>query len=410
MNRRIHELFCRYKSADAFWAAAENVLTDEYSQELFLRIANNKNHIIHLLEDLEKIQRLAESGNAYMQYAFARLHDTLALEPDSSEICEKYYESALKAGIADAGMQLAFMYRDGDIGEVDYRRYQSYLKRALEEGSLRASQYALNQLVFGTEEVAADEEKAIGIINKYLEESTEDVDPYFYRLRALAEDRLRRKEEAAADYQKATELGDSEAFFLLAMSKCCDEQGNVVDMEGFMELMERGQEAGAPSAYLGTACLMREDYYEAFSEEEKAQMQGLLENELSLGASLGDDYSAYYLGSYYENGDYGLEQDFGKAWQWYSKGALLKNGLCYECLSRMVLEDETASEAYDEAFGYECAYRAYILGSDTLEVLIRGYKNGYLSQHAAVIEEYFLPRYEAQFEDEDYEGPEIEED
>ena len=76
----------------------------------------------------------------------------------------------------------------------------------------------------------------------------------------------------------------------------------------------------------------------------------------------------------------------------------------------MILEDGTAPEKYDEEFGYECAYRAYILGADTLECLIRGYKTGHLTAHAAVIEEFYLPLYEKQFADGDYDEPEIEED
>ena len=80
MKETIRELFCSYRSAEAFWAAAENVMTDSYSQAMFLRIANNKNHIAQLYEDIDKIKTLADKGNPYMQFAFARLHDTLCTE------------------------------------------------------------------------------------------------------------------------------------------------------------------------------------------------------------------------------------------------------------------------------------------------------------------------------------------
>ena len=76
----------------------------------------------------------------------------------------------------------------------------------------------------------------------------------------------------------------------------------------------------------------------------------------------------------------------------------------------MTLEDGTAPEGTGEEFGYEAAYRAYILGADTLDTVIRGYRSGFLTHHAAVIEEYYLPRYVQQYGDEDYDAPEIEED
>ena len=408
MNDSIHELICEFKSAEAFWAAAKNVLTDKYSQKMFLNIANQRNHIVHLLKDIDKIQELAEKGNPYMQYALARLHETLALEANSNEICEKNYEAALQAGIADAGAQLAFMYRDADLGEVDIRRFRSLMDQALENDSTRAVQFRLHETIFGSDYVDADEEKAIGLLDEYLKNTPEEEDPYYFRLRAVAKERLGRKEEAEEDYKKAIELGDSESFFLLASLKCCDDQGNVVDMETFMELMEKGQEAGAPSAYLETACLMTSEYYEGMDEETRTQVRDILKEDLALGASLGESYAAYFMGSYFENGDYGFEQDFGQAWQWYSKGALLRNSSCYQSLSRMVLEDKTAPENYDEAFGYECAYRAYALKADTLESIISGYKKGFLTHHAAVIEEFYLPIYESLTADEN--EPEIEED
>ena len=99
MKTNLRELYCAYRSAEAFWAAADDVMTDSCSQKMFLRIANVQNHIVQLHEDIDRIKELADNGNPYMQYAFARLHDTLALEAGSSEICEKYYGLALNAGL-----------------------------------------------------------------------------------------------------------------------------------------------------------------------------------------------------------------------------------------------------------------------------------------------------------------------
>lgn len=410
MTDKIQKLFCEYKSADAFWAAAENVMTDTYSQTMFLRIVNHKNHIINLLDDIDKIRELADGGNPYMQYAYARLHDVLALEADSANIYEKYYTLAMEAGIADARMQLAFSWRDCDFGEVDLRRFRNYMEQALEEGSERAAQYKLHEMIFGSDGVKSDPENALHIIDRYLKECVDEPDPYFYRLMAMAEEKLGMKEEAAADYQTATQKGDSESFFYLAILTCCNDEGNVLDYERFSEIMGQGQDAGAASAYLETSMLISPEAFDTMDDDTKAQVSKLLVEQLVLSSSMGDGDAAYFLGSYYEDGMYGLEQDYGKAWQLYAEGATKRSAYGYESLSRMILEDGTAPENYGEEFGYECAYRAYVLGCDTLETLIRGYKNGFLTHHAAVIEEFYLPRYEQELGNEDYDEPEIEED
>ncbi|MGM9781058.1 MAG: hypothetical protein ACI3Y7_04300 [Candidatus Cryptobacteroides sp.] len=409
MKETIQELFRSYRSVEAFWAAAENVMTDSYSQTMFLRIANQKNHIVQLYEDIDKIRKLADKGNPYMQFAFARLHDTICLEENSAELSYEYYNLALEGGIADARMHLAFMFRDGDLGEVDSRLFISYANKALEEGSQRAAQFRLHQMIYGSDYYTGDPGKALIHLNDYLS-ITDDPDPYYYRLKASAEEKLEMKEEAARDYEKALNNGDGESFFLLACLTCCNEQGTVTDGEKFTEIMGRGQDAGVASAYLETACLLNEEVFEELDEDYRAETRELMEDQLRLSTMLGGADAAFLMGSFYEEGQYGFEQDYDQAWGWYSRGALLRSEDCYEALSRMVLEDETAPEMYDEEFGYECAYRGYILGADTLEQVIRGYRSGHLTSHAAVIEEFYLPLYEELFGDGDYDEPEIEED
>lgn len=52
-------------------------------------------------------------------------------------------------------------------------------------------------------------------------------------------------------------------------------------------------------------------------------------------------------------------------------------------LARMVLDDHTAPKEYDEAYAYECAYKSLLLGGDTLATVVQGYRNGFLTSHAA---------------------------
>ena len=185
---------------------------------------------------------------------------------------------------------------------------------------------------------------------------------------------------------------------------------NVKDFTRYSELMSKGQEAGSAAAYLETAVLLNTETYDALDGETAEMTRTLLVEQLTLASIMGEPEAPYLLGTYFEDGMYGLGQDYSKAWQLYSRSALLRSAQGFECLSRMTLEDGTAPEGTGEEFGYEAAYRAYILGADTLETVIRGYRSGFLTHHAAVIEEYYLPRYVQQYGDEDYDAPEIEED
>ena len=113
-----------HQTGDGSHLDALNDSIDVLQQKLEPQVASvygrlyKKNHIVMLREDMDGIRELADSGNPYMQYTYARLHDVLLPQPDSVETFEKYYTLAMESGIADAKMQLAFAYRDGDFGEL----------------------------------------------------------------------------------------------------------------------------------------------------------------------------------------------------------------------------------------------------------------------------------------------------
>lgn len=65
----------------------------------------------------------------------------------------------------------------------------------------------------------------------------------------------------------------------------------------------------------------------------------------------------------------------------------------------MILDNHTAPAEYDEAYAYECAYKALMLGGDTLGKVVQGYHKGFLNSHAAVIEQTCLPRYEQEMKE-----------
>ena len=107
------------------------------------------------------------------------------------------------------------------------------------------------------------------------------------------------------------------------------------------------------------------------------------------------------LGEKYENGEDGFPQDYEKAFNLYAQGGELGNYSCYDSMARMILDEGTAPEGYDKAFGYDCAWKALKLDSEeALEVVVRGYKNGFLSEHAEEIENIYIPLYEQEIAEE----------
>ena len=399
----IQQLIISYKTREAFWAAAENVENDRLHQDYFLRILRARNNVALLFEDGDKIRQLADNGNPYMQYALARLHDCLQFQPDSNELKQHYYSSAYLLGrIADARAFLALAYRDGDYGEADVELYRKVTRKAAEENSEKALQQEIRDTIFGQfgkEENLPEAYQQLEYIVEKARADKRDVDPQYYNLMADADIRMGRVSNALDNYEKAARLGHSAAYFWLAYYSCCDEQGYVEDREEFMKIMEKARDAYASEGFLEYAMLVDADFYEELPDEDKATLHEALYDDLRGACMLGESIGALYLAGYYENGTCGFEQDYSEAWRWYSAGANLRESSCYAALARMVLDDHTAPEKYDEAYAYECAYRALMLGGDTLATVVQGYHSGYLKQHAAVMEQTYLPRYEQEMKE-----------
>ena len=132
MEETIQDLINSYRTAEAFWEAADGVMDDSVKQYFFVLILSQRNNVAQLVDRIDDIREAAESGNPFMQYAYARYLDTFEPTPDSDRIKERYYNLAIDAGIADAHTFLAMAYRDGDFGEADIARYHSEMDKAMD--------------------------------------------------------------------------------------------------------------------------------------------------------------------------------------------------------------------------------------------------------------------------------------
>lgn len=395
MTGTIQDLIIQYRIREAFWASAENIEEDADKQTLFLQLLSFSNNVALLQPDICKIRDLAENDcNPYMSYAYARLHDVLQPEEDSDNIKEKHYGIAAGHGIGDAYACLAYMQRDGDLGEQDMDRYESLMQKAVQCHSEKAFQQDVRNLVYGLNGMDADPLEAYELAENHLNE-LDFPNPAYYLLMAHADLELGRRGNASENFRRASEYGCSAAFYWWAVTQCGGGDFHIADRSRFMEIMQKGIDVRAADSFLMYALLLDDENYEQLDDDEKAQVSERLLNDLQTSWLLGEFMGPYFLGDFYENGRFGFEQDYGKAWLWYSRGAVLRNASCYEALARMILDDNTAPSSYDERYAYECAYKGLLLGCDELlEVVVRGYRNGFLDNHAAMIESRWLPAYE----------------
>lgn len=399
----IQQLILDYKVREAFWAAAENVEHNEEHQRFFLSLLRQRNNVALLQEDTAKISQLANGGNPYMEYAVARLHDCVPQSQDSNRIKRDGYISAyLNARISDARAFLALTYRDGDYGEADMALYRRLTKVAADEGSEKAIQQELRDAIYGQFGKEKEPEQAYDKIEQIISEANrnhEVPDPIYYSLLADADIQLGRVSNALYNYETAARKGCSSAFFWQAYYSCCDENGNVEDRNEFINIMDKAREVTASEAFLAYPMLMYEELYDELPKEDKAAIHQSLFDDLRYATMLGESIAPLYLGGYYEEGLYGFPKDYSEAWKWYSAGALLREPSCFSALVRMILDDKTAPKDYDEAYAYECAYKALMLRGDTLQTVIEGYRKGQLDHHAAAIEQIYLPQFEQKMEE-----------
>lgn len=391
----IQELIGQYKVREAFWAAAADVENNEENQTLFLQILSFNNNVALLQTDSDEIREQAENGgNPYMAYAYARLHDVLQPDGDSNDVKKKYYTIAANHDIGDAYVYLAYMYRDGDLGEQDMDTYGSFMQEAGRRRSEKALQQIIRNHIYGSNGSEVNPKKAYKLAENHLKE-LDFPNPAYYLLMAEADVQLGRKANAVCNFEAAAVHGCSSAYYWWAATECCDDEYNIVDRPRFMELMQKGIDVYAAECFLMYPLMIDEEEYEVLDDGDKEEVGKGILDDLTAGWMLGNSECPYFLADCFENGLYGFEQDYGNAWLWYSRGAILRSAASFEALARMVLDDGTAPFSFDVEYAYECAYKGLLLGAeDGLEVVIRGYRNGFLAHHSMMIESKWLPEYE----------------
>lgn len=398
MIEQYETLIRQFRTEELFWLLAPNVAKDKSLQPYFLSILRCRSNVFQLKDRAEEIHQEADAGNPFMQYAWARYHDCVQPEPQSVHVMEKYYTLAMDAGIADARACIGLMYRDGDFGEADLKRYNEEMRKAMDEGSVIAAYHILGDMAYGMYGMAYEPAKAYQTASRYvsdMEARGDYVDGVFYHIMAHAQAEQNLFEPAIGNCKLAVSHGDSTAFWSWALIAASDQvTGELTDRDRFLEITEKGRKAGAADCYMNVITTLDMEAWQQLEPAEKEKVSEQVFNSLASAYEMGESDGAYFIGYIYDNGMLGFRQDHEEAWKWFASGAARRNAQCLTAMAAMVLKDHTAPEDCDEAFGYECCYKALMLGEgQCLSDVIEGYNHGYLTNHAAQIEQVYIPRY-----------------
>ena len=345
---------------------------------------------IHLLgrESLELVRSAAESGSWYGLFAYGRCLCVLRPGTDWGETSVECFRKAAEAGLSDAYVGLSDAWYYGDLGHVDYGKSRDYMQKALDGGSVFAARRTIRTLIYGDRIMGKNPKAALEMLREAIKAYPGD--PMWQFLRGCATVELEGPTKGREDFEYAAENGVIDAWVDLAMAVGCNDEYEMTDSRAYDRIIEKG--AGRRSA----ACLFVKVFtnepdpsHPYFSERRRDYVEGLEKS-----AGMGCNLAAVALGDLYLKGRLEIEADYGKAWSWYSRAALMGEPEGYEKLYGM-LRDGLVKE--DQDFMDGCAIRGVFCGSDSLlKDAVDIYRAGRLTMFAHEMEQYFIPMLEAQ--------------
>ncbi len=365
----------------------------------FLRIFTAPDNLFLLNgEAVRFIEEYAAAGNKYALYALGRYHQCTQIDKDSHRLAQKYAIEAYGKGLAEAGVQLSQMYRNGDMDVVDRAKSDCLLGEALNKKCDYAAEVYLNRLIFGLFGVEANPQKALQLVDGIIAgdialcgEGNEN--PMWYYCRGCAKQQISGLSSAKEDYRKAADMGVIYAWADVAISNSYNDDFELIDKAAFLRSVKYGAKKRDCLCRCLYALAKVEDYENMSEYKQAIERKNLIVN-LEAASSLGPFPAAEELGDIYYYGKYGVEEDDQKAWEWYSKGALMHSVTCYEKMFDMVHDHYIDA---DPDFVDMVVISGARLGSEKLlnETVMR-YTYGRLTEFAAEIEQYYVPVFDAE--------------
>ena len=394
-------------------------LEDDEAKRLFLMIINTRCRLFILNEQqVATLKDYAEKGFALAQYAYGRYLEALRPDANALNTANEYFKSAEKAGLGDALYIQAILFNSGHYGLIDLEESKRMIEEALDMGSVLAERYFLKGYIYGRRDVEADPQKAIDILQAMFNGNESDdisvVDPSNYHLLGDAYSQLDEYENAEKYYLKAIQMGFNEAFSdycLLFQPDDIDDEGE----EKYENLLDLGCNSGDPSCYVYRAAIYM-DNYDRYDEATQKKMTEKIREDLTTASELGSDLASEFLGEAYHYERYGFEKNDVKAWNWFLEGTHRDNGDAFKMLALMIADEDNPHDVPDGFVDY-CVMMALRNGCDALlDTVVEGYRDGELTDYAAEIERYYIPRYDSlhhddededENDDEDFDDPDL---
>ena len=385
-------------------------IVDETGRMLFMRLVLPVYPLFQLNQrQVNDLKNLADKGYGFAQLAMGRYHQLVRPDKDSLQQAERYFLAADKSGMHDAETFLGIMYRDGQLGLADTNKYLTMRNEAFKKGSFKAVEMIAKDTINGYYGEANPEEVLEALLETVTDEQGEwiddplQVEPAVYDLIGLAYDKIGDKEHAEKAYLQAAEMGFIEGFEHYLIMKFIEPDGSINDAKTYALNLEIGCDFNSPVCY----CLrgsLSEEQYDQIAEDLQPRVTSWMQHDLFEAYKLGENSAPYYMGCNFYFGSFGFDEDDELAWKWFNKGALLSSAYCYKMLAQMVEEGHCPDEelAKDDDFVFYCKLMSLRLGNDDMLIpVVRAYTNGMLTDYAAEIEQYYLPK----VSEDDLKGP-----
>ena len=350
--KAIYDLESRFQVTQAFRAMLPDIHCNDEVQALFLEMLAVDWNLFLIAQEPDLLQAFEDGRkerDGWLSYAYARYLDCVRPHEASIYNAEEAYDIAIDAGIWDAIMFKGYAWLHGEYLDLDKseERYIALRDTAAKRGSRLAQRQQLLDRTFGRRGYTTREPlEAYKMLEPYItacEERQLHVDPSYYRVAGFISEELGRILEADMWYEKAIASGDKQSFFPLAMVRACGKDCKITDVEQFEQVMQRGRDVLAPDTLYSKCYYTEQADFEAMTPEEQKTLHEAVRNGLEQALSLGDSAAAYFLASYYRDGQMGFEVDFEKAHDYAERGVELRYEECKDIL------DETGDiDTWDE--------------------------------------------------------------
>ncbi|MBR1929124.1 MAG: hypothetical protein IJ834_05225 [Paludibacteraceae bacterium] len=378
----------------------------------FLRLFLQKTPVVLLDFDtsIEPLIQEAKAGNRYAQYAYARWQSLVCGEENSLNISYRYMKAAAEQNLPDAIAAFAMTYEFGDIGIVDWEKYDELIEQSVALGSELGKTYMLRDLCFGKNFTNAQPDKAAALANEFInQDEHKGIEPnglWFY-YRATANEAKLGRTQVIDDYRRALDLGVLSAFTdLIIAYGYGDSLDNLTETKEYSNCLLQGIARLAPNALILDADREMRHYdtlkkrlgYDGFKKHPIQYKilhasHELIFSRLSHAAELCDNAAWEQLGDMYYDGTYGFEQNYDKAFVAYSNGVIHNSASCAEKLWQM-MHDHIIDRPldYQDSIAIEGARCGSIrLLAETVII----HQQGRLSEYADEIEKYYEPIFDA---------------